>query len=87
MNENNIKIIERMQKLIEKINKANYAYYVLDNPFISDKEWDEMYYELLDLEQKYNIVLPNSPSQKVGGETLDKFKKVNHTKKLYSLLI
>ena len=48
MIENNNEIIQRMQVLIEKINKASYEYYVLDNPTISDKEWDKLYYELLD---------------------------------------
>ena len=81
----NQKIIDHMKELIEKINEANYNYYVLDNPTISDKVWDKMYYELLDLEEKYNIILPNSPSQKVGGEVLDKFQKVHHKNKLYSL--
>ena len=85
MIENNDKIIERMKDLIEKINKASYSYYVLDNPTISDKEWDKMYYELLDLEKESGIVLENSPSQKVGGDVLDGFKKVTHENKLLSL--
>lgn len=77
--------IQRMKDLTEKINKASFSYYVLDNPIISDKEWDKMYYELLDLEKETGVVLPNSPSQKIGGEVLDGFKKVTHTKKLMSL--
>lgn len=77
--------VQKMEDLIKKINKASYSYYVLDNPIISDKEWDKMYYELLDLENETGIVLPNSPSQKIGGEVLDGFKKVTHTKKLMSL--
>jgi len=85
MTENNTKIIERMSFLIEKINKANHEYYVLDNPTMSDKEWDKLYYELLDLEKESGIVLENSPSKKVGGEVLDGFKKVTHSKKLMSL--
>ena len=85
MVEKNNKIIEIMQNLIEKINKASYSYYVLDNPIISDKEWDEMYYKLLDLEKTSGIVLPNSPSKKVGGDVLKGFKKITHTNKLMSL--
>ena len=81
MLENNDKIIERMGFLIEKINKASYEYYVLDNPTMSDKEWDKLYYELLDLEKESGIVLENSPSKKVGGEILDAFKKVNRYNK------
>ncbi len=82
---NNEEKIERMKVLIEKVSKASYDYYVLDNPTISDKEWDALYYELLDLEKETGIVLDNSPSKKVGGEVLDKFQKVTHKNKLYSL--
>ena len=85
MNEKNNEIIQKMQELIEKINKASYSYYVLDNPIISDKEWDKMYYELLDLEKNSGIVLENSPSKKVGGDVLDGFKKITHENKLLSL--
>lgn len=85
MNKNNNEIIQKMQNLIEKINKASYSYYVLDNPIISDKEWDKMYYELLELENESGIVLQNSPSQKVGGDVLDGFKKITHEKRLMSL--
>lgn len=81
----NDQVIAEMQELITKINKANYEYYVLDNPTISDKEWDALYYRLLDLEKESGIVLEDSPSKKVGGEVLDKFKKVVHKEKLYSL--
>ncbi len=77
--------ISRMKVLTEKINKANHEYYQLDNPSLSDKEWDALYYELLDLEKETGIILPNSPSQKVGGDPLDKFQKVVHKQKLYSL--
>ncbi len=82
---NETQAIERMKELAEKINKASYDYYVLDNPTMSDKEWDKLYYELLDLEKEFNIILPESPSQKVGGAILDGFKKVEHIEKLYSL--
>ena len=82
---NETQAIERMKELAEKINKASYDYYVLDNPSMSDKEWDKLYYELLDLEKEFDIILPESPSQKVGGDILDGFKKVEHIEKLYSL--
>ena len=55
-----------MKDLIEKINKASYSYYVLDNPIISDKEWDDLYFELKEAEDQLGIVLPNSPTQKVN---------------------
>ena len=77
--------IKQMQDLCEIINNASIAYYVNDNPIMSDKEWDGLYNKLLKLEAEMGIVLPNSPSQKVGGDALDKFEKVNHITKLYSL--
>jgi len=84
MKENQI-VIDEMKELIEKITKANYSYYVLDNPIMSDKKWDELYYRLLDLEKESGIILPSSPSQKVGGDPLEKFNKVKHKEKLFSL--
>ena len=59
--------MDRLHELVEIINKHNYNYYVLDNPTISDKEWDKLYDELLTLEKTTGIILPDSPSQKVGG--------------------
>ena len=77
--------IARMKELIALIEKYNYAYYTLDNPLISDKEYDDLYYELVDLEKSTGTVLENSPTKKVGDVVLDKFKKVKHVLKLYSL--
>lgn len=74
-----------MQELAEKIAKANHEYYVLDNPTISDKEWDKLYDELRRLESETGIILENSPTQKVGGDPLEKFEKVKHLRKLMSL--
>lgn len=75
----------RMKELIELLNKYNYAYYTLDNPLISDKEYDTLYYELVGLEKETGQILEDSPTQKVGDVVLDKFKKIKHEKKLYSL--
>ena len=77
--------MDRLHELVEIINKHNYNYYVLDNPTISDKEWDKLYDELLKLEKETGIVLPDSPSQKVGGEVLKGFKKQEHIVPLFSL--
>lgn len=77
--------MERMKELIKVLNEHNYNYYVLDNPTISDKEWDKLYDELLSLEKQTGIVLENSPSLKVGGEVLKEFSKVTHKFNLYSL--
>ena len=78
-------IEERMKELVGLINKYSYHYYVLDEPLISDKEWDKLYDELLLLEKESGIILEDSPSKKVGGEVLKGFNKVEHKEKLYSL--
>jgi DNA ligase (NAD+) len=57
----------------------------LDNPTISDKEYDKLYDELIQLERETKTILPNSPTQKVGGQILEGFKKVEHKNKLWSL--
>lgn len=77
--------IEQMKALVEQINYHNYNYYSLDNPIISDAEWDKLYDELLTLEQQTGVVLPASPSQRVGGEILSQFKKYTHKVPYYSL--
>lgn len=77
--------IKQMQLLCEQINEASIAYYVNDNPIMSDKQWDGLYNQLLKLEAETGVVLPNSPSQKIGGDALDKFVKVKHVAKLFSL--
>ena len=59
---------EEMEELIKVINFHNYNYYCLDNPTISDAEWDKLYDRLLTLEKETGVVLPDSPSQRVGGE-------------------
>ena len=82
--ENNQKL-EEMKNLIEVINKHNYNYYTLLSPSISDSEYDKLYYRLVDLETETGIILPNSPTQRVGGEVLDKFNKHKHEVRLYSL--
>lgn len=78
--------VELMKQLIEKIDLYNYHYYTLDEPIVSDKEYDEVYYKLVDLENETGVVLPNSPTQRVGGEILSQFTKRKHEHKLYSLM-
>ena len=77
--------LSRIKQLVDLVNKYGYAYYTLDAPLISDKEYDDLYYELVALEKETGIILDNSPTQKVGDVVLDKFTKVKHEKKLYSL--
>lgn len=77
--------IERMKELITEIAKHNYNYYVLDNPTISDYQYDLLYDELIELENVTKVVLPDSPTSRVGGETLKGFEKYIHTTPLFSL--
>lgn len=69
----------RINELISIINNASYEYYVLDNPTITDQEYDDYYSELLKLEEKYpELKRIDSPTNRVGGESIDKFEKVVH---------
>ena len=84
IDKNNEKI-KRMDELIREIEKHNYNYYVLDNPTISDSEYDKLYYSLVDLEKETGIILPYSPTQRVGDTVLEGFTKKRHEVPLYSL--
>ena len=77
--------MERMRELIDKIKELNYNYYTLDDPLVSDTEYDALYYELRDLEESEGIILEDSPTQVVGDKVLDKFVKHTHLGRLYSL--
>jgi len=77
--------MEEMNKLIDNLNKWNYEYYTLDNPSVSDKQWNDEYDKLVKLEKETKTILPNSPTQKVGGEVLEGFEKVERKTKLWSL--
>ena len=68
--------VDRIKELIEIINDLNYHYYTLDDPKVSDKEYDLLYDELVALEKETNIVFPYSPTQKVGGHIVDKFENI-----------
>ncbi|HOM27819.1 MAG TPA: NAD-dependent DNA ligase LigA, partial [bacterium] len=70
---------ERIEELVKLINYYNYMYYVENNPVISDYEYDKLYKELVELEKKYpEYKLPDSPTQKVGGQPLREFKTIEH---------
>lgn len=77
--------IKRIKELIQIINKHNYNYYVLDNPTIADREYDKLYDELVNLEHETGIVLPDSPTKKVGDVVLEGFRKHTHVARLFSL--
>lgn len=77
--------MERMLELVELLNRYAYEYYVLDAPTVSDAEYDKLYDELVALEKELCFVLPDSPTHRVGGETLKEFASYTHRERLYSL--
>ncbi|MCX7958770.1 MAG: NAD-dependent DNA ligase LigA, partial [Deltaproteobacteria bacterium] len=79
-------ILKRINELREEIERHNYNYYVLDNPVISDAEYDRLMIELTELEEKYpQFKSPDSPTQKVGGKPRDEFRKFTHPEPMLSL--
>ncbi len=77
---------KRLESLREVINHYRYLYHVMDKQEISDEALDSLKKELFDLEQKYpDLVTPDSPTQRVEGRSLDKFRKVEHISRMYSL--
>ena len=78
-------IMDRIKELVKLLNEHNYRYYTLDNPSISDKEYDKLYDELRALESSTGIILADSPTNRIGGEVLDKFEKHEHIRPLYSM--
>ena len=76
---------ERMQALVRRLNETAYAYYVLDDPIISDMQWDQLYDELKKLEAETGIVLPDSPTKKVGGDPMKGFEEHRHITRLWSM--
>lgn len=77
---------ERYNELIKLIEKANYDYYTLDNPTVTDREYDNWMSELIDIENRCpEIKRADSPSEKIGGEVIDEFKKVEHKYQMFSI--
>lgn len=77
---------ERIYELRDLLNKYNYEYYVLENPSVSDYEYDARLRELIELEEKYPECYDvNSPTQRVGGEVVDAFNKIKHKRLMLSL--
>lgn len=77
--------MDRMHELVKQLNDHAYRYYVLDDPIISDGEYDRLYDELVALEKRSGVVLPDSPTIRVGDKPLSKFEQVRHRGKLFSL--
>ncbi|MDK2827798.1 MAG: ligase [Clostridium butyricum] len=76
---------EKIKELVEQLNNYSYKYYVLDDPSVTDKEYDKIYDELKKLEEETGFVLPYSPTLRVGDMVLDGFEKYTHKAKLWSL--
>ncbi|HAA47128.1 MAG TPA: DNA ligase (NAD(+)) LigA, partial [Synergistaceae bacterium] len=77
---------KRAEKLRKEIEHHNYLYYVLDQPEISDETYDGLMRELREVEERFpELVVPESPTQRVGGEPLDEFEKVRHEVPMLSL--
>ena len=77
--------MNRQRELTDILNKWAYEYYVLDNPTVSDKEYDAAYDELCRLEKESGVVFDDSPTRRVGGEPLKGFQKHTHIARLFSL--
>lgn len=76
--------IKRIKELINQLNEASYAYYAKDDPIMSDKQYDDLYDELSELESSTGIILVGSPTQKVQGYVVDSLNKVKHSKPMLS---
>jgi DNA ligase (NAD+) len=74
-----------MEQLVKEVNRHNTLYYTYDRPEISDREYDALYDRLVALERETGIVLPDSPTRRVGGELLGGFDEVRHRSRLWSL--
>ena len=79
-------IKKRIDELVQIINEADYNYHTLDNPTISDQEYDKYLRELFELENEYKeYIREDSPTQRVGGKVLDEFAKITHKIPMMSL--
>src|SRR6056297_3108497 len=77
---------KRIEKLKKVIRRHRYLYHVKDNPEISDDAFDRLKHELKELEEQYpGLITPDSPTQRVGGEPLDKFEEVKHEQPMLSI--
>jgi len=82
------KIVARkeVEKLREELNRHSYLYYVLDRPEVSDAEYDQRYRRLVELEEQYpDLIMPDSPTQRVGAKVSGEFAEVKHSRQRLSL--
>ena len=81
-----VEIKQKVIQLREQLQKAGYAYYVLDNPIMEDAVYDKLYRQLQDIEQEHpELITADSPTQRVGDKPADRFNSVKHNIPLYSL--
>ncbi|MDO5716513.1 MAG: NAD-dependent DNA ligase LigA [Tissierellia bacterium] len=78
-------MLDTMRQLVEQLNIYAYHYYTLDDPIVTDSEYDKLYDRLVQMEKEYKFVLLDSPTRRVGGELLSAFKKHTHVTPLWSL--
>lgn len=77
---------QRVEELVSELNQYSHEYYVLDAPTISDREYDLLYRELVELEQTYTeLIKQDSPTQRVGDNLIEGFEKVEHSSQMLSL--
>ena len=80
------KIKTEIEELRKKINQHSYAYYVMDNPTVSDYEYDLLFRRLLELEEKYpQFITAQSPTQRIGAIPSNSFEKITHPTPMLSL--
>ena len=78
--------MDRMNEIIELLNKYSYEYYTLDKPTVDDAEYDRLMQELIRIESSHpEWVRDDSPTRKIGGEIISEFKKVTHAVPMMSL--
>ncbi|MBL8321698.1 MAG: NAD-dependent DNA ligase LigA, partial [Acinetobacter sp.] len=79
-------VVAQMRQLIQILAKHNHAYYVMDQPTISDSEYDQLFHQLKALEEQHpDSVQPDTPTRTVGGKALSKFESVTHAVPMLSL--
>ena len=77
---------DEYKKKVALLKKYAYAYYVLDNPLVTDEEYDKLYREVEAFEKEHpDLILPDSPTQRVGGPVLKGFKKARHIQRMWSM--
>lgn len=86
MNSSQESIKKRIEKLRTEIERLRYRYHVLDDPEITDEAYTSLRHELVKLEERYpQYKIPNSPTERIGGQPLDKFRKISHLFRQWSL--